>query len=145
MRSKDSINYETIGYISGTCGDINSPTKYSFIDKTPIFNTDLYYKFYFGGFGESAVLKIKVFNLNYLGYQIYPQPANNVLTIEFDNKENFESELSIFNLSGQEIFSEKTSQPFFKIDVSDYAAGLYVLKLKKNQFSEPIVSKIIIQ
>jgi len=41
--------------------------------------------------------------------------------------------------------SEKTSQPFFKIDVSDYAAGFYVLKLKKNQFSEPIVSKIIIQ
>ncbi len=145
LRSTDSVIFESIGSIAGTCGSINSPTTYSFIDESPVFNQTLYYKFGFGGYGESEVMTIKVLNLNQLQYQLYPQPALDFFVLEFENKENIESELQLFNSSGQEMYVFKTNLQIFEINTSEFEAGVYVFKLKRNSFSDPIIGKILIQ
>ncbi len=63
---------------------------------------------------------------------IYPNPAVNLLTIDFGNETV--TDLMIINVSGHEILRKKVKQNFRHLDVSQLPAGMYLVNmLTKNQ------------
>lgn len=72
-------------------------------------------------------------------FSIFPNPAKNSLTIEA--KKNSVGTVTIFNLTGQEVQSEKMIGQRSTLDVSKLKAGIYLLQLVSGDKVE--VKKII--
>jgi hypothetical protein len=70
-----------------------------------------------------------------LGVSFYPNPMENILTI--DTKETVqEVRFSIVTVSGQVVFSKNyTSGNQFKLDVSNLSAGMYILNVQTEENS----------
>ncbi|WCM43094.1 T9SS type A sorting domain-containing protein [Flavobacterium sp. CBA20B-1] len=70
-------------------------------------------------------------------YNIYPNPAENVLNI---NSTNFdEKSISIYSSAGQLIKSIKANDEDLSIDISELSSGTYILKI--NNFSHTFIKK----
>ena len=64
--------------------------------------------------------------------KIYPNPAQNELTIDFQNIENNVYQLEIYSIEGRIFYSQYLYQPKTKIDITDISDGLYNIILKKE-------------
>lgn len=73
-------------------------------------------------------------------YQIYPNPANQILYVNSPDREPFE--LMMYGISGKLIWQNR-EQNEYQIEVEGYEAGLYILKLIKQ--GESKVHKILIE
>ena len=71
-------------------------------------------------------------------FSVYPNPANDLLTVSFDQP----CELSIINSLGQTVFNEQVKAPKRNIDLSEFNEGLYFLQVKNDHGL--IVRKVII-
>ena len=60
---------------------------------------------------------------------LYPNPANNILTIQ---GKNGQLQISIHNLVGKEIFSYSLSEKEKTIDISEILSGMYVVTLESK-------------
>ncbi len=72
---------------------------------------------------------------------IYPNPANNLIYVEYSNLED--ANVQIFNINGQEIYSEIAESNHMTIDLSGFKQGLYLLKVVTEDFTQ--TEKIIIE
>jgi hypothetical protein len=84
-----------------------------------------------------ATLSHESFKLN-SDIKIYPNPVNNVLKIKSKNNLDV-SNLSLVNVLGKTVYSTKSIQD---IDVSNFAKGLYVLKITSKE--QGVLSKKVI-
>lgn len=57
---------------------------------------------------------------------VYPNPVKNNLNISYESEI---SEVKIYNLLGQEVFSKATADSNLKLDISNITSGNYVVKL----------------
>jgi PKD repeat protein len=79
------------------------------------------------------------------GIQIYPNPSNGKLTINFDSNVGM-TEISVVNMLNKVVFSDKSETMTGKtlnIDLGNLAKGVYFIKLKTDRHEE--TRKIIIQ
>ncbi len=80
--------------------------------------------------------------INNKGYSIivYPNPAQEVLNIKYDFIEKSVAEFSILNITGQTInkFDITDKNGLKKIELDNFAAGIYFIKVKVNDFSKII-------
>ena len=75
---------------------------------------------YFDGFTS-------VNDLNNVAISVYPNPATDKLFVEFKSNENYQA--SIFDMNGKLVQQLTLSQDSQFIEIANYAAGDYVLKL----------------
>lgn len=73
--------------------------------------------------------------------KLYPNPANNLLNIQFESVES--GNLSICNMQGKLLQEENLMPGMQSIDVSDYASGIYLIKIQSVE--SIITQKIVIQ
>ena len=59
----------------------------------------------------------------------YPNPTENILTVDLSSLDQITGLLSIYNLNGQRILSESLSEIINEIDVSSLPEGMYILLL----------------
>lgn len=71
-------------------------------------------------------------------YRLYPNPVEGILQIDIGKSK--EVKVSIWNSSGKLISSFTSSQQITSIDMSGYAAGVYLVKVNE-QFSQKIVKE----
>ncbi|UKN03098.1 T9SS type A sorting domain-containing protein [Paracrocinitomix mangrovi] len=71
--------------------------------------------------------------------EIYPNPANNFVTVKSDNVD----ELVIMNALGQTVMTVIKPQSIEKIDVSEYNTGVYFIQLKKGNATK--TQKLIVK
>lgn len=73
--------------------------------------------------------------------KVYPNPVNDVLNVQLPVNAN-EINVSLFNSSGQIVYSEKlTNRYFFSVEMENYEKGLYFLSVRtgdKNYFRKII-------
>ena len=71
---------------------------------------------------------------------IFPQPANDVLYIDFET--HSELQVSLYDLQGKKLLSKNFLQNpnNFTLDIADIESGFYVIKLQSD--SEIITQKI---
>jgi hypothetical protein len=84
----------------------------------------------------SEIVDILTMNEN-TGIKLYPNPAKNELFVE-DNRPDSDGMISVFNLEGQLIVSEKLINSGIKIEISDLSSGIYLLKISNRNKTEVI-------
>lgn len=62
---------------------------------------------------------------------IYPNPSHGVFSIEIPNAD--QAEISIVTLTGMQVYRSTTDQSLVKIDLSDLAAGMYMVRIKTEE------------
>jgi Secretion system C-terminal sorting domain len=67
-------------------------------------------------------------------FSIYPNPTSNFIEIYSTNKGNSFNEIEIDNQIGEVIYNKKMDANFteIKVDMTEYAAGVYLFLLKNN-------------
>ena len=61
---------------------------------------------------------------------IYPNPVKSTLTIEQTGMKH----ISVFNLVGQTVYENNTSDEVVNIDMNDYPRGIYVVRVNNNTY-----------
>ena len=77
-------------------------------------------------------------------FDVYPNPANSYLRISFLDKNNKTGNLSIFDQSGKQVYSETDisfADNYHEIDVSSLSPGIYIMKFPtaNRSYSKKIV------
>ena len=89
---------------------------------------------------QSILVGVNEYSNGQGGMKIYPNPVRNILTVEtlqsFGN-----STLSIFNVNGQELLTQKVVSSKTQLDMSGFAKGVYTIRLLNNDKVE--VRKIV--
>ena len=124
-RSADATNFTAIGNVKGN-GTTNAASDYTFTDATPLTGVN-YYRLRQADFnGKESFSKVVsvAFGKNVL-------VLKNTLvqnTLEVTVSESEKGPLSIFNVSGQLVFSAKV-QGTQVLDVSSLTAGVYIVRM----------------
>ncbi|CAM3685467.1 hypothetical protein FSS13T_14170 [Flavobacterium saliperosum S13] len=76
---------------------------------------------------------------------VYPNPANEFITVEFTGSASENFELTLTDMTGKSVFHEKISsdKQSKTINISDFASGVYFLKanIKGKQYFRKIIKK----
>lgn len=75
--------------------------------------------------------------------KIFPNPASNIVYLEFDNFQNQKRSIQIIDRLGKTIHSEQTSKETLIIDLSKFNSGLYFLRFEEGTRID--VLKLIVQ
>jgi hypothetical protein len=76
-------------------------------------------------------------------FSLYPNPASEIVTLNIDNTNNAELTLSIYNVIGTLVKSEKLKQNQQQFNVGDLETGIYMVVIKSKEWTEK--QKLIIQ
>ena len=134
----DSVNFELIEDIQGVCGDLSSTVTYTFTDETPIPNKVNYYKLLLGQ-EFSNVLGIEVLLIPVSSYLLKPHPVRNSSALYFNNSNNHNFELKIFDDFGSILYFHETNSNKFLLDSTMVASGLYYFTLE-NKSNKSIIN-----
>lgn len=76
---------------------------------------------------------------------IYPNPTQNEVMITFNDLWAGEKEIKLYNLIGEKLIHEKTTQSFYTINLKSFqlSTGTYLLELEHQ--SERVLKKVILQ
>jgi len=109
--------------------------------RNTVFKGSLMFRPILGKFQEGPVLSNKI--LNNKPFSIYPNPANNLITIDTGNDPGENNwTISIFNISGKQVM--QTTLQGNTLDVSSLPNGLYILKISNKKTNlQPV--KLLIQ
>ena len=102
--------------------------------------TNLFYKDFweYDPSGISGIAEVAKENIS-----VYPNPATSNLTLNFNNRNNADLTLNIYNITGELVSSEILRQNQQQINISDLSNGIYMVEIKSNGWSEK--QKLIIQ
>ena len=70
---------------------------------------------------------LEIIETELIGLSVFPSPATNVLTIQFENINT--PLLTVYNINGDLIFQQNKIQSPFNFDASELSAGLYLIYL----------------
>jgi hypothetical protein len=86
------------------------------------------------GADEFTFLSVNQFNLAD-GFKAYPNPVSNILNIEYTGDL---SNVSVYNLLGQQMLTKKLTATSTQIDMSGLNSGTYLVKVEANNVSKTI-------
>ena len=87
-------------------------------------SVDEYYKFLDEARGVCNLSTDNLFNIN-----IYPNPSNGIINIEFIDYDIQNVLIELINLQGQVVFVQTITNQKNTINVSDLDKGLYIIKI----------------
>ena len=144
FRSQDSINFVLIEDIQGVCGSLSSSVSYTFTDHTPILNAVNYYKIDFGGQEQSSILGIEVINVLSNSFVLRPNPVTGASDLYFENDNQNEVVLKVFDDFGDVIYKSQTNSNKFVLDSTSFSDGLYYFSLENMKSRNIINGKAVI-
>lgn len=122
-KTMDDVQWIIIATVQGA-GNNNQPIDYHYTDKN-LSNSTVYYRLdqtdYDGTKTTTAPVPVKCDDIDL--FYVYPNPVSNTLYISIG--ENVLSEVKLFNITGQLIYSGKEKL----IDMSTYSVGIYSLQV----------------
>jgi len=134
-RSNDGLLFKYIGQVKAT-GNSNSITTYHFSDKNAAINfpgQTLYYRFkqfdIDGKYSVSPVRSVQ-FKQNLAGIQVYPNPANDIITIQAATA-HVGLTYRITDQTGRQVLSGRLSNKTTTVNISQLAAGIYFVQAGK--------------
>jgi hypothetical protein len=68
--------------------------------------------------------------------QIFPNPANDKITLNLSNINESDITLTIFNIMGIKVLSESISQNREVVNLNGICPGIYTIQIKSNNFEE---------
>ena len=144
-RSVNRTDFSRIGIIVGICGSTFEPVNYFFTDTMPAQNAINYYYLEFGGFGATQVIAIEIVNTGRNGYHLRPHPFQDTGTIYFEDSDDQDHILQIYDLLGNEILLAKTSDDQFEVTTSSFIPGQYIFVISVSVNEDKIKGKFHVQ
>lgn len=144
LRSTDSINFTEIGDIPGVCGDITSPTSYTYTDQNPVGNAINYYKIDLGGQEKSQVLGIEVIAVAENDYLLRPNPVSDYAELRFANSNQQSVVFTLYDLNGAVIHQEESISELIQIDATAIRNGIYHFTLVNGISGKLITGRILV-
>ncbi|MBL7941779.1 MAG: T9SS type A sorting domain-containing protein [Flavobacteriales bacterium] len=141
-RSTDGLNFESIGFLPGVCGGSEFEESYFMVDSMPEINRMNHYRLDMGLIGKSDVIEV-LFVLLENGIRCFPNPADDVVHIYFDNPNNLGTHLHIVDSIGRTVHRDATALRSFSIAVTDWLPGLYTAIVESE--SKRLLVNIIVQ
>ncbi len=69
--------------------------------------------------------------------KVYPLPAGDILNIEYESSNNFETSVALYNIAGQFMLDKKaslvTGLNYINLDISELKPGIYILTMNTPQ------------
>jgi alpha-tubulin suppressor-like RCC1 family protein len=131
QRSKDGINYETIGRVNGS-GTVNYLSNYSFIDSNPYGGTSYYRLEQHDIDGDINYSAIRAINLGSADVVLYPNPFDKDINLVVPYPEEIKYDVSVTDLMGRVVY-EGTFISNEKVTIGqELASGMYLIKIFFN-------------
>lgn len=135
-KSVDGKNFKSIGLIKATNSSAN--TNYSFIDENLSANSVNYYRLKInenkGVNSYSNIISISNNAAQNILVEVYPNPAQNSISIKLEENNTFES-ADIFDINGKQILN---TMALDAIDISSLLPGVYTINVKTNSSEQKI-------
>ncbi len=130
LKSTDGSRFDKVGFVA-THTEAN--TKYSFIDKDPSTDKAYYRLEQVDKNGELFYSNTLVLEPLYTvaTYKAFPNPAVNQILLSVPN--NSSNAVSIFHVSGKQMYQNPNYQANHLIDVSSWINGLYFVRIKTSK------------
>ncbi len=144
-RSTDSLIYNEVGSVAGVCGSSSTPVTYNFTDEKPVKNKKSYYRVELGGNGFTDVISILVIDTKEFGFQVRPNPANEKAIIYFENPQQDQFELVVYDFLGAKILVKTTTNNSFELNTSNYNKGFYVFSISQAHDQQKTIGKLMVQ
>jgi hypothetical protein len=130
QRSDDGKQWAQIGHVYSV-GDSKSANSYSFIDFSPRIGVNYYRLKMVDQDKTFAYSSIKSVHVEGKTTSLFPNPVLNTLNID---SEISDSEITIHDVSGNEVFYQKNEKGIKAVDVSQLTPGNYLVKLGSKSF-----------
>ena len=129
FRATNEVSFEQIEHIEGICGSTSADEVYTYFDPTPFPNQYNHYKLELGyqGFSESVTAFFEKFNN--ANHSVLFDFEKATFRILFSNDLNLESNLTVFNSLGQNVYSASGTDSDLYINTSGWNAGVYVFRI----------------
>lgn len=144
LRSTNGVDFTTVGYVEGFCGNLSAPTHYNFTDNDPVWNAINTYKLNLGGAGFSQAISIELIDVDDKGYLITPHPVENISKLHFKNDSGLLTTLNVYSSTGMLIYTESTNLNYFNVKISALDIGEYLFTLSSEISRELISGKLIV-
>jgi hypothetical protein len=137
-RGSDGNTFRKLATIS--TNNNTAVNNYSFVDRQPLSTN--FYRLKMvdidGNFTYSAVLKIEFSGPQ--NFEVYPNPAKNIVTI---NGINNNKQVTLLSSDGKLLLRKQASGQSMTMDISSYSPGLYILQYfdGTNMYSKKIVKE----
>lgn len=137
QRSKDGINYTTIGFVKGS-GTSTQENTYRFTDPSPLAGNNYYRLKQIDITNLATFSTIRRINMDKIKQDIhlFPNPARGTITIT-----NIKAgdQLSIFNIQGNLVARKTASSGQESVSVEKFASGVYMLQVTDKENSNRII------
>jgi len=134
-RSRDGRDWEMLDFVKGK-GTTELTNNYTYTDKVPVRGYN-YYRLkqvdYDGVFEYSEIRTVLMEVKNKLPFRIYPNPVNDIVKVVFDELQEGTTQVRLFNSRGQIIKEKIIDGGDNQMDLSDYPAGMYILKVTNGE------------
>jgi len=146
-RSNDALHFESVATINGA-GNSNSELNYEYVDSPlNIKSSNNYYRLkqtdYDGKFTYSEVVATICNNSNEMNCNVYPNPMNQTLTIDFNDEIKDGYSVEVKNCMGQVVLVQKIPVGIQKMQLSlaDLIDGTYFISVmnQQNYFTSKII------
>lgn len=84
----------------------------------------------FSNYNSNWPISVNELSTEETDFNIYPNPANQSVTIDFNTIEN--QTLYIYTILGNLVYQTETNQAAFQLNVSDWSKGIYLVKTKNK-------------
>lgn len=147
-RSTDANSWEEVDQVEAA-GTSQTPLFYTLTDYSPFPGTS-YYRLkqtdYDGQFTYSSTRSVHSGSTDYKEVRIYPNPANDVLTVQITGNPNDSFSVTLSDFSGRQVIPETSMhQQSLELDVTSVKPGTYVLSIENFTSGERTNTKVIIQ
>lgn len=137
QRSKDGINYTTIGFVKGS-GTSTQEVTYQFTDPSPLAGNNYYRLKQIDITNLATFSSIRRINMDKTRQDIhlFPNPARGTITIT-----NIKAgdQLSIFNIQGNLVTRKTASSGQESVSVEKFASGVYMLQVTDRDNTNRII------
>ena len=84
------------------------------------------------------VSTLAVNNFSENDFSVYPNPTKNILNISAKNNANTFKNIVVYDVVGKAILTQKANTPSTTIDLSNFAKGVYFVKVSGNGFEKMV-------
>jgi hypothetical protein len=127
-RSTDALSFTKIGKVNAV-GNSNRTVDYQYIDNSPLSGLNYYRLKAFDQNGTFFYSEIKALEFDeFTEVRITPNPVSELINVQFD-KLRSDVIVDIFSINGKNVFSGIYNAYSCDIDMSNQAAGFYVLRI----------------
>lgn len=128
-------------------GDVTTDTG---IDEMQVFNGEVFFTSDYLGSSNRSLYKISIGqvgidekNKQQMRFTIYPNPAKDIINIEFNNLLNNDKTVEIVNILGETILTEMSANNKLSINTTNLINGIYFVKVSSRDIQS--AQKIIIE